>query len=369
MSPFRTTGGFPTPFAPVFAGQAEERRRDGLELSGRLLGWFSWEFFQPKLPALKARASFVVGLELLLMEGGTMGTGADGLVDEVRGDRDVPVEEDSAVGVATDGLQLFLSEIGRHKLLTAAQEVALAKRIERGDQRAKQEMVEANLRLVVSIAKRYRNQGLPFLDLIQEGTIGLVRAAEKFDHRKRFRFSTYATWWIRQAVARGIADKARTIRMPIHVVEKLNQILRAERTLAAKLGRQPTVAEIASDLDLSVAKVESIQRAAQTPASLEKRLGDDGETELGHLITDESEPLPDEAAEITLRSEALTEMLGALSLRERRVLELRYGLNGEHPWTLDDLGRAFDVTPERIRQIESRSLKKLHRPALEKLGA
>ena len=268
--------------------------------------------------------------------------------------------DDEATEISTDALQLFLKDVGKVDLLTAAQEVELAKRIERGDHRAKQEMVEANLRLVVSIAKRYRNQGLPFLDLIQEGTIGLVRAAEKFDHRKGFKFSTYATWWIRQAVARALADKARTIRMPVHVVEKLNKIVRSERKLRAELGREPVPAEIARDLELGIDEVESIRRTAQTPVSLEKPVGDDEESEFGHFITDESEPLPDEAAEVTLRKETLAKILGTLSHRERRVLELRYGLNGEHPRTLDEVGRAFNVTRERIRQIENQSLKKLH---------
>jgi len=294
-----------------------------------------------------------------------MGTRVE-TVDEVRSEvvaaeEDEQAElDDEATEISTDALQLFLNEIGRHKLLTAAQEIGLAKRIERGDHRAKQEMVEANLRLVVSIAKRYRNQGLPFLDLIQEGTIGLVRAAEKFDHRKGFKFSTYATWWIRQAAARAIADKARTIRMPVHVVDKLNKIVRSERRLRAELGREPSTAEIARDLDLASEQVESIKRTAQTPVSLQKPVGDDEESELVHFITDESEPLPDEAAEVTLRNEALTEILGTLSHRERRVLELRYGLNGEHPRTLDEVGVAFNVTRERIRQIENQSLKKLH---------
>jgi len=261
--------------------------------------------------------------------------------------------------ISTDSLQLFLRDVGKVDLLTAAQEVELAKRIERGDHRAKQEMVEANLRLVVSIAKRYRNQGLPFLDLIQEGTIGLVRAAEKFDYRKGFKFSTYATWWIRQAVARALADKARTIRMPVHVVEKLNKIVRSERKLRAELGREPTSTEIAIDLDLTLDEVETIRRTAQTPVSLEKPVGDEEESEFGHFLTDETAPLPDEAAETSLRKEALLKILGALSPRERRVLELRYGLNGEHPCTLDEVGRTFNVTRERIRQIENQSLKKL----------
>jgi RNA polymerase primary sigma factor len=261
--------------------------------------------------------------------------------------------------MSTDSLQLFLKDIGRVDLLTAAQEVELAKRIERGEHRAKQEMIEANLRLVVSIAKRYRNQGLPFLDLIQEGTIGLVRAAEKFDYRKGFKFSTYATWWIRQAVARALADKARTIRMPVHVVEKLNKIVRSERKLRAELGREPTAAEIALDLDLSPDEVEQIRRSSQTPVSLEKPVGDEEESEFGHFITDESAPLPDEAAETTLRRETLERLLHKLSTRERQVLILRYGLDGKHPRTLDEVGRTFNVTRERIRQIENQTLKKL----------
>src|SRR6478672_3916292 len=261
--------------------------------------------------------------------------------------------------VSTDALQLFLKDVGKVDLLTAAQEVELAKRIERGDHRAKQEMVEANLRLVVSIAKKYRNQGLPFLDLIQEGTIGLVRAAEKFDYRKGFKFSTYATWWIRQAVARALADKARTIRMPVHVVEKLNKIVRSERKLRAELGREPLAFEIARDLELTPEEVEQIRRTAQSPVSLEKPVGDEEESEFGHFITDETVPLPEEAAEVTLRKETLEKILSQLSPRERRVLELRYGLNGEHPRTLDEVGRAFNVTRERIRQIENQSLKKL----------
>ena len=249
--------------------------------------------------------------------------------------------EPAAVEFSADSLQLFLKDVGKVDLLTAAQEVELAKRIERGDHRAKQEMVEANLRLVVSIAKRYRNQGLPFLDLIQEGTIGLVRAAEKFDWRKGYKFSTYATWWIRQAVARALADKARTIRMPVHVVEKLNKIMRTERKLRAERGREPTNEEIAVDLDMTVEEVESIRRTSQTPVSLEKPVGDEEESEFGQFIEDEHTPLPDEAADTAFRAEALTRCLSSLNYRERRVLELRYGLNGEQPRTLDEVGRAF----------------------------
>jgi len=276
-----------------------------------------------------------------------------------RRDADADFEEAPVREVSTDSLQLFLKDVGKVDLLTAAQEVELAKRIERGDHRAKQEMIEANLRLVVSIAKRYRNQGLPFLDLIQEGTIGLVRAAEKFDYRKGFKFSTYATWWIRQAVARALADKGRTIRMPVHVVEKLNKIVRSERKLRAEYGREPSSAEIGHECELTADEVEQIRRTSQAPVSLEKPVGDEEESEFGHFLTDDTAPQPEEAAEVTLRKETLARVLATLSYRERRVLELRYGLNGENPCTLDEVGRAFNVTRERIRQIENQGLKKL----------
>jgi RNA polymerase primary sigma factor len=261
--------------------------------------------------------------------------------------------------MTTDSLQLFLKDIGKVRLLTAQEEVDLAKRIERGDLDAKQKMVESNLRLVVSIAKNYRNQGLPFLDLIQEGTLGLVRAAEKFDYRKGFKFSTYATWWIRQAIARALADKARTIRIPVHVVEKLNKIGRAERKLVTELGREPTPEEIAEVTGIDPEEVDSIKRSAQAPVSLEKPVGDEEESEFGQFIADERAESPYERAAEILTKEALREALENLSYRERRVLELRYGLGGEHPRTLDEVGRTFNVTRERIRQIENQSLKKL----------
>jgi len=272
-----------------------------------------------------------------------------------------PGRTEEAVGLeySTDSLQLFLKDIGKVDLLTAVQEVELAKRIERGDHRAKQEMVEANLRLVVSIAKRYRNQGLPFLDLIQEGTIGLVRAAEKFDWRKGFKFSTYATWWIRQAVERALADKGRTIRMPVHMVERLHKIVRAERKLRAESGHEPTSGDIADELEMTVDQVEQMRRVSQTPLSLENPVGDDDESEFGHLIEDESSPLPDEAADKSFRDKALAKCLESLSDRERRVLEMRFGLNGEPPRSLDEVGRTFNVSRERIRQIESLSLRTL----------
>ena len=261
--------------------------------------------------------------------------------------------------MTTDSLQLFLKDIGKVRLLTAQEEVDLAKRIERGDLDAKQKMVESNLRLVVSIAKNYRNQGLPFLDLIQEGTLGLVRAAEKFDYRKGFKFSTYATWWIRQAIARALADKARTIRIPVHVVEKLNKIGRAERKLVTELGREPTAEEIAAVTGIDPDEVGAIKRSAQAPISLEKPVGDEEESEFGQFIADERAESPYDRAVDNLTKEALREALENLSYRERRVLELRYGLGGEHPRTLDEVGRTFNVTRERIRQIENQSLKKL----------
>src|SRR6202166_5010503 len=256
-----------------------------------------------------------------------------------RGRRKPKTALDLKPDMTTDSLQLFLKDIGKVELLTARQEVDLAKRIERGDLDAKRTMVESNLRLVVSIAKNYRNQGLPFLDLIQEGTIGLVRAAEKFDYRKGFKFSTYATWWIRQAVARALADKGRTIRMPVHVVEKLNKITRTERKLRAEQGGEPSSAEIAVELEMTIEEVDQIRRTSQTPVSLEKPVGDDDESEFGHFIEDESEPLPDEVAGLSLRNEMLSRALSVLGDRERKVLELRFGLNGESPSTLDEVGR------------------------------
>jgi RNA polymerase primary sigma factor len=277
-----------------------------------------------------------------------------------RGGRRAKTALDLRPEMTTDSLQLFLKDLGKVRLLTAQEEVDLAKRIERGDFDAKQKMVESNLRLVVSIAKNYRNQGLPFLDLIQEGTIGLVRAAEKFDYRRGFKFSTYATWWIRQAIARSLADKARTIRIPVHIVEKLNQIGRAERKLLSGLGRDPTSEEIAEVTGLEPEEVESIQRSGQAPISLEKPVGDEEQAEFGQFIADDRAESPYDRAVEILTKEALREALENLSYRERRVLELRYGIGGEHPQTLEQVARTFNVTRERIRQIEHLSLKKLY---------
>lgn len=259
----------------------------------------------------------------------------------------------------TDALLLLLRDIGKARLLRAQEEVDLAKRIERGDLDAKQRMVECNLRLVVSIAKAYRNQGLPFLDLIQEGTIGLVRAAEKFDYRQGFKFSTYATWWIRQAMARALADKGRTIRIPVHVVDKLNRIGRVERRLVTALGREPTPEEVAELTGIDPEEIASIGHAAQAPISLDKPVGDDEGREFGQFIADEQTRSPYDLAVENITRAALTKALDNLGYRERRVLELRYGLGSEHPRTLDEIARTFNIRRERVRQIETRSLEKL----------
>jgi RNA polymerase primary sigma factor len=258
----------------------------------------------------------------------------------------------------TDALQLFLREAGRHALLTAAQEVELAKRIERGDAGAKSHMIQSNLRLVVSIAKNYRNQGLPFLDLIQEGTLGLIRAVEKFDWRRGYKFSTYATWWIRQAVARALADKARTIRMPVHIVERLQKMNRAERTLWTQLGREPTIAEIAEEANMPVEQAREVRAAARASASLDQPVGEAEDAVFGDFVAGEG-PLPEEEVEVTLRSQALQEALGTLSDRERKVVELRYGLDDAEPKTLEQIGQRLGLTRERVRQIEVESLRRL----------
>jgi RNA polymerase primary sigma factor len=268
-------------------------------------------------------------------------------------------ELDLTVEPSLDSLRLYLRAIGRVELLTAQQEVELAKRIERGDMTAKRQMVEANLRLVVSIAKGYLGRGLSFLDLIQEGSLGLIRAVEKFDYRRGYKFSTYATWWIRQAVTRAIADKARTIRIPVHMVEKLNRVTHVERQLVQRLGREPEPEEIAEELRWTVRDVRDILRVAQLPISLEKPVGDEDESELGDFVADDGVAEPFEEASEHLQRESVARALNALPERERQVIQLRYGLAGIEPLTLEEVGQAFGVTRERIRQIENSTLKKL----------
>jgi RNA polymerase primary sigma factor len=269
-----------------------------------------------------------------------------------------PPPPPTAVESTTDALQLFLREAGRHALLTAPQEVELAKKIERGDMNAKQHMIQSNLRLVVSIAKNYRNQGLPFLDLIQEGTLGLIRAVEKFDWRRGYKFSTYATWWIRQAVARALADKARTIRMPVHIVERLQKMNRAERILWTQLGREPTLDEIADEANLTLQQAKEVKAAARASTSLDQPVGEQEDAVFGDFVAGDG-PLPEEEVEISLRSEALRQALTALPWRERQVIILRYGLLDSEPKTLEEIGRRLGLTRERVRQVEVESLKRL----------
>ena len=289
-------------------------------------------------------------------------------VVEVADEREAPPPLPVAAPLesTTDSLQLFLRETGRHSLLTAAQEVALAKKIERGDEQAKKQMIQSNLRLVVSIAKNYRNQGLPFLDLIQEGTLGLIRAVEKFDWRRGFKFSTYATWWIRQAVARALADKARTIRMPVHIVERLQKMNRAERHLWTQLGREPSLEEIAEEANLPFQQALDVKAAARAAASLDQPVGDQEDAVLGDFVAGDG-PLPEEEVELSLRSEALAAALRTLAEREREVLVLRYGLAGHEPRTLEEIGRQLGLTRERVRQIEVEALRRLS--TLREIGA
>jgi RNA polymerase primary sigma factor len=269
------------------------------------------------------------------------------------------LEIDLTVEPSLDSLRLYLREIGRVPLLSASQEIDLAKRIEKGDMRAKRQMIEANLRLVVSIAKGYLGRGLTFLDLIQEGSLGLIRAVEKFDYHKGFKFSTYATWWIRQAVTRAIADKARTIRIPVHMVEKLNKVVHTERQLVQRLGREPSVEEIAEQVDMTADEVRDILKMSQMPISLEKPIGEEGDSSFGDFVEDEFAPSPFHIATTTLRREDVERALNSLPRREREVIELRFGLNGEKPRTLEEVGQIFGVTRERIRQIENTTLKRL----------
>ena len=266
---------------------------------------------------------------------------------------------DLSVEPSLDSLRLYLRAIGKVPLLTAEQEVSLAKRVERGDLAAKRQMIEANLRLVVSIAKPHVGRGLSFLDLIQEGSLGLIRAVEKFDYRRGFKFSTYATWWIRQAVTRAIADKARTIRMPVHMVERLNRVVQVERRLVQQLAREPQAEEIAAELEITTAQVREIRRMAQLPVSLEKPIGEQENAKLADLVEDELAESPFEEAAVSLLCIEIEQALSALPQRGRRVIELRFGLDGGEPQTLEEIGRALGVTRERVRQIENNALKTL----------
>jgi RNA polymerase primary sigma factor len=340
----------------------------GLVAQGQEKGYLTFEEIASTLEEVDVTKEQVTSLHSYLIEHGVDVIAANGVSaykeqksSENGNSSPKKTELDLTVEPSLDSLRLYLRAIGRVDLLTAGQEVTLAKRIERGDMLAKRQMVEANLRLVVSIAKGYLGRGLGFLDLIQEGSLGLIRAVEKFDYRRGYKFSTYATWWIRQAVTRAIADKARTIRIPVHMVEKLNRVTHVERQLVQRLGREPEAAEIAEELRCTARDVRDIMRVAQLPISLEKPVGDEEESELGDFVADDGVSEPFEEASEHLQKEGVRRALDALPDRERQVIELRYGLSGLEPLTLEEVGRAFGVTRERIRQIENNTLKKMKR--------
>ena len=291
----------------------------------------------------------------------------DDILLEVDDDDEIEVEKiDLSVpdGVSyEDPVRMYLKEIGKVPLLSAEEEIELAKRMELGDQEAKKRLAEANLRLVVSIAKRYVGRGMLFLDLIQEGNLGLIKAVEKFDYRKGYKFSTYATWWIRQAITRAIADQARTIRIPVHMVETINKLIRVSRQLLQELGREPTPEEIAAEMNMPVERVREILKISQEPVSLETPIGEEEDSHLGDFIQDDNVPVPADAAAFTLLKEQLEEVLGTLTEREQKVLTLRFGLEDGRARTLEEVGREFNVTRERIRQIEAKALRKLRHPS------
>ena len=287
------------------------------------------------------------------------------LLDDLEEDVDVDKIDISVPdGVSIeDPVRMYLKEIGKVPLLSAEEEIELAKRMEEGDEQAKQKLAEANLRLVVSIAKRYVGRGMLFLDLIQEGNLGLIKAVEKFDYRKGYKFSTYATWWIRQAITRAIADQARTIRIPVHMVETINKLIRVSRQLLQELGREPTPEEIAAEMNMPVERVREILKISQEPVSLETPIGEEEDSHLGDFIQDDNVPVPADAAAFTLLKEQLEEVLGTLTEREQKVLTLRFGLEDGRARTLEEVGKEFNVTRERIRQIEAKALRKLRHPS------
>jgi RNA polymerase primary sigma factor len=345
-------------------GETEELR--GLIAAGTERGYLTFEEIASTLEEVEVTKEQVSELHAHLVDQGVDVIAADGVTAykegkaaEEGGNGRRKQELDLTVEPSLDSLRLYLRSIGSVDLLTADQEVALSKRIERGDMDAKRHMVEANLRLVVSIAKSYLGRGLSLLDLIQEGSLGLIRAVEKFDYRRGYKFSTYATWWIRQAVTRALADKSRTIRIPVHMVEKLNRVVHVERSLVQKLGREPEPVEIGAELGWTAREVREVLRVSQMPVSLEKPVGDEDDSELGDFVADDNVESPFETASDNLQREDVRRALAVLPRRDREVLELRYGLNGRKPMTLEEVGEAFGVTRERIRQIENNTLKRL----------
>ncbi len=288
----------------------------------------------------------------------------DDIEFDVESEEEIEIDLSVPDGVSIeDPVRMYLKEIGKVPLLTAEEEIELAKRMEAGDEGAKKKLAEANLRLVVSIAKRYVGRGMLFLDLIQEGNLGLIKAVEKFDYRKGYKFSTYATWWIRQAITRAIADQARTIRIPVHMVETINKLIRISRQLLQELGREPLPEEIAKEMEIPVERVREILKISQEPVSLETPIGEEEDSHLGDFIQDDNVPVPAEAAAFTLLREQLEEVLGTLTEREQKVLRLRFGLEDGRSRTLEEVGKEFEVTRERIRQIEAKALRKLRHPS------
>ncbi|HXK88395.1 MAG TPA: RNA polymerase sigma factor RpoD [Thermosynergistes sp.] len=344
-----------------------DKIRDLLQM-GRQRGYVTYEDIEKSIPPELLTAEALDNLYFNLMELGI--DIQDGAKEKLPGEEvvlkgslEMPEVEDIPL---TDPVRMYLREIGKIPLLTPEEEVELAKRIEAGDLEAKKKLMAANLRLVVSIAKKYIGRGMLFLDLIQEGNLGLSRAAEKFDYRKGFKFSTYATWWIRQAITRAIADQARTIRIPVHMVETINKLIRVSRQLVQKLGREPTAEEIAKEMGIDAERVAEIQRIAQEPVSLETPIGEEEDSQLGDFLEDKELLSPDDAAANQLLREELENMIDELAPREREVLRLRFGLEDGHPYTLEEVGRRFGVTRERIRQIEAKALRKLRHPSRSK---
>ena len=339
---------------------------------GREKGFVTYEDIEKHLPKEVLSADVLDNLYFNLMELGIE------VVEEAKPREEAPADEPLPQATyqeemgeledlpLSDPVRMYLREIGKIPLLTPEEEVELAKGVEAGHAPSKAKLVEANLRLVVSIAKKYIGRGMLFLDLIQEGNLGLIRAVEKFDYRKGYKFSTYATWWIRQAITRAIADQARTIRIPVHMVETINKLIRVSRQLVQRLGREPTAEEIATEMEIPAERVEEIQRIAQEPVSLETPIGEEEDSQLGDFLEDKDLPSPEEAAASQILREQLEEMLEDLTDREREVLRLRFGLEDGHPHTLEEVGRRFGVTRERIRQIEAKALRKLRHPSRSK---
>ncbi len=353
------------PEAPITDERIQAELKALVEL-GKKKGFLTHDDILEQFPEAEQNIELIDRVYTVLLEQG-IDVVEDAKEAEQKGKGEEEEEARAAEGVAIDDpVRMYLKEIGKVALLTPEQEVDLAQRMEKGDEEAKRRLIEANLRLVVSIAKKYVGRGMLFLDLIQEGNLGLIRAVEKFDWRKGFKFSTYATWWIRQAITRALADQARTIRIPVHMVETINKLIRVSRTLLQELGREPTAEEISEAMSLPVERVREIIKIAQEPISLETPIGEEEDSHLGDFIEDQEALAPAEAASFTMLKEQLDDVLETLTPRERKVLKLRFGLDDGRPRTLEEVGREFGVTRERIRQIEAKALRKLRHPSRSK---